>query len=134
MVIKHTEDSVDLLAEAPQSGIWRLGHAGEVTYARFDYHRRAVASEREAFFLRISGPGDYRYRGADLGILITRGRLMSNAFRLNERAHRWIEGIRRHFLPQPRATIPRTEVELTSAMSAAVLPPAAPAASAFKIL
>jgi hypothetical protein len=30
--------------------------------------------------------------------------------------------------------MPRTEVELTSAMPAAVLPPAAPAASAFKIL
>jgi biotin carboxylase len=135
MVIKHTADSVDLLAEAPQSGIWRLNDAGEVEYARFDYHRRAVASEREAFFLRISGPGDWRYEGADLGILITRGRLMSNAFRLNERAHRWIEGIRRHYRPQTLASIPqKTGVDLTTGMPVAAMPPPVPAAGAFKIL
>ena len=135
LVIKHTGDSVDLLAEAPQSGIWRLNDAGEVEYARFDYHRRAVASEREAFFLRISGPGDWRYEGADLGILITRGRLMSHAFRLNERAHRWIEGIRRHYRPQPLASIPqRSPMDFTTAMPAAAMPPPVPAAGAFKIL
>ena len=40
-------------------------------------------SENEAFWLRITGPGDYRYEGADLGILITRGRSMSDDFKLN---------------------------------------------------
>jgi len=135
MVIKHTEDSVEVLAEAPQSGIWRLNDSGEVAYARFDYHRRAVASEREAFFLRISGPGDYRYHGADLGILITRGRLMTNAFRLNDRAHRWIEGIRRQFVPQPLpATARAADASTTAALAAAMPPPAVPAPGAFKIL
>ena len=42
MVIKHVEDSVDVLAAAPQTGIWRLNADGSVAYARFDYHRRAV--------------------------------------------------------------------------------------------
>ncbi len=120
MVVKHTDDSTDRLAETPQSGIWRLRDDGEVDYARFDYHRRAVASEREGFFLRISAPGDYRYEGADLGILITRGRLMTGGFRLNERAHHWIEGMRTQFLPQRVAAVPE------------VAP--APAAGAFKIL
>jgi hypothetical protein len=101
MVIKHTDKSVDLLTEAPQSGIWRLNETGEVEFARFDYHRRAIASEREAFFLRISGPGDYRYEGADLGILITRGRLMTRDFKLNRRARQWIKGIRRQFAATP---------------------------------
>jgi hypothetical protein len=135
MVIKHTEASADLLAEAPQSGIWRLKDDGQVEYARFDYHRRAVASEREAFFLRISGPGDYRYEGADLGILITRGRLMTHAFRLNERAHCWLEGIRRHFVPQPQAMLPHATMDQASPPPlAAMPPPAAPPAGAFKIL
>jgi hypothetical protein len=100
-VMKHIEDSVDILVDAPQSGIWRLRDDGEVEYARFDYHRRAVANENEAFFLRISGPGDYRYEGADLGILITRGRLMTNRFRLNARAKTWISAMRRQFVGQP---------------------------------
>ena len=101
MVIKHTEDSVDILTEAPETGIWRLLDDGRVEYARFDYHRRAVESEREAFFLRILEPGDYRYEGADLGILITRGRSMDNRFQLNPRAHAWIDGIKGCFKAKP---------------------------------
>ena len=80
--------------------------SGEVVYNRFDYHRRAVESEREGFFLRISGPGDYRYQGADLGILITRGRLMTDDFQLNERAHAWIKGLRGRYRGEPLSTAP----------------------------
>ena len=60
---------------------------------RFDYHRRAVEDENHGFYLRISGKGDYRYKGADLGILITRGRLMTDNFELNDRAKAWIDGM-----------------------------------------
>jgi hypothetical protein len=101
LVIKHTEDTVDLITDSPQSGIWRLDGDGNVAYSRFDYHRRAVQDENEAFFLRISGPGDYRYEGADLGILVTRGRLMTKNFQLNARAKAWIAGIRRQFAARP---------------------------------
>jgi hypothetical protein len=101
MVIKHTEDSVDILTTAPEAGIWHLREDGSVVYDRFDYHRRAVESEREAFFLRISAPGDYRYKGADLGILITRGRLMTPDFKLNDRAKAWITGIKARFAAKP---------------------------------
>ncbi len=94
IVIKHTENSVDMLDEAPASGIWRMRDDGGIEYARFDYHRRAVESEREAFYLRILKPGDYRYEGADLGILVMRGRVMTSKFDLTERARRWIHGIR----------------------------------------
>ncbi len=109
LIIKHTEETVDIVAHAPASGIWHLENDGTVSYSRFDYHRRAVESEQEAFFLRISGPGDYRYEGADLGILITRGRLMSKNFQLNDRAKMWIKGIRGCFVGRPLesgATVP----------------------------
>ena len=39
--------------------------------------------------------------GADLGILITRGRLMTNNFRLNARAKAWIKGMRTQFQGRP---------------------------------
>lgn len=103
IVIKHTEDSVDMLGEAPKTGIYRMADDGSVSYDRFDYHRRAVESEREAFFLRILKPGDYRYEGADLGILVTRGRVMTRGFELTGRAQRWIAALKGLFGGQPLA-------------------------------
>jgi hypothetical protein len=40
---------------------------------------------------------DYLYEGADLGILVMRGRLMTDDFQLNERAKKWIEAIRAEY-------------------------------------
>jgi hypothetical protein len=58
-----------------------------------DTHRRAVEKENEAFFLRITGEGDYLYEGADVGILVMRGRLMTDDFKLTKRARNWITAI-----------------------------------------
>lgn len=110
LVVKHPGPDIDRVLAAPPSGIWRLEADGAVEYSRFDYHRRAVETEREAFWLRIAGPGDFRYEGADLGILITRGRLMTDDFELNGRAQAWIRGIRRHFVGQDLASRERDEV------------------------
>ncbi len=93
LVIKHVDQSIDYITKAPESGIWKLQDDNSISYTRFDYHRRAVEDENHGFYLRISGQGDYRYKGADLGILITRGRLMTDDFELNDRAKAWIDGI-----------------------------------------
>ncbi|EYS85246.1 biotin carboxylase [Cupriavidus sp. SK-4] len=101
LVIKSTQIQVDELVSAPPTGIYRMADDGTIGYQRFDYERRAIDSEREAFFLRISGPGDYRYQGADLGILITRGRAMKDNFRLNVRSRDWIRGIQQLYAGKP---------------------------------
>ena len=110
MVIKHTEDSVDIITEAPETGIYRMLEDGRVVFDRFDYHRRAVESENEAFFLRIlqarrlplrrrrpRHPGDPRP-------------LDDQEFQLNERAEEWIHGIKQQFAasrcPWPRPARP----------------------------
>jgi hypothetical protein len=77
---------------------------GRVVYDRFDYHRRAVESDKEAFFLRILKPGDFRYEGADLGILVTRGRSMTPGFNLTDRSKKWIHGIKQGFAARPLPT------------------------------
>jgi len=119
VVMKYTENHVDQVTHAPATGIYRMGEDGGVSYQRFDYNRRAIDTEREAFFLRITGPGDYRYEGADLGILITRGRAMDDNFKLNLRARDWIRGIKNYYAGKPIIT---TQHE------------AAPEPGAFKIL
>lgn len=111
IVIKHTENTVDVVAQAPETGIWRMHDDGSVAYNRFDYHRRAVESEREAFFLRIIKRGDYRYEGADLGILVLRGRVMNSKFELTERAQRCIAGIRGVYQGTPLAAAQAMPVE-----------------------
>ncbi len=93
LVIKHTKDTVEYIAEAPKSGIWKKQKDGTIKYDRMDTHRRAVEKENEAFFLRISGEGDYFYEGADVGILVMRGRLMTDDFKLTKRAKEWITAI-----------------------------------------
>jgi D-alanine-D-alanine ligase-like ATP-grasp enzyme len=113
IVLKSSADEVDFVTAAPDSGLWRLDAAGRATYNRFDYHRSAVETDGDGLFLRITGPGDYRYKGADLGILITRGRLMTDEFELNDRARAWIAGLSGAYraralegpAPAPRATI-----------------------------
>ena len=101
LVIKHTEDSVVIVTDAPRSGIWRLQQDGNIKFDRMDTHRRAVEKPTEAFFLRISRKGDYLYEGADMGILVMRGRLMSNEFRLTDRAKTWIDAIRDLYKSEP---------------------------------
>lgn len=93
MIIKHTQNTIEYVNEAPQSGIWRMFDNGHIQFDRMDTHRRAVESESEAFFLRISKPGNYFYEGADMGILVARGRMMTEDFQLTARARAWIDAI-----------------------------------------
>ena len=69
-------------------------------------HCHGLTYEREAFFLRVAEPGEYRYKGADLGILVTRGRMQTETHELSERARSWIEGIRAQFAGTPVTDLP----------------------------
>ena len=93
LIIKHTEDTIEYVTEAPKSGIYKMFDNGHIQFDRLDTHRRAVESENEAFFLHISKKGDYLYEGADMGILVSRGRMMTDNFQLNARAKNWIKAI-----------------------------------------
>lgn len=119
VVMKYTDKTVDIVTNAPPTGVYRMSDDGTVSYDRFDFDRQAIESEREAFFLRITGAGDYRYEGADLGILITRGRVMENDFELNDRARNWIRGIKKLYAGKPLVEVAQE---------------AAPAPGSFKIL
>lgn len=112
LVIKHVDDSVNLITEAPRSGIWRIDKAGDIEFDRMDTHRRAVEREDEAFFLRISKAGDYEYEGADLGILVMRGRSMTDDFQLTPRARKWISAIRTKYKSVPIDTSKPTAPEI----------------------
>jgi biotin carboxylase len=98
LVLKQTEDKVELITRAPRSGIWKMEPDGSVRFQRPALNITSVGDESEAFYLRVYGAGEYRYHGADLGILMTRGRMQSAQRELLDRAKRWNAGIKAEFL------------------------------------
>jgi hypothetical protein len=97
LIVKHTKDTIEYVTGSAKSGIWKMYDTGHIQFDRMDTHRRAVQNENEAFFMRIAKKGDYLYEGADIGILVTRGRMMTDDFQLNTRAKKWIKAIRSQF-------------------------------------
>ncbi len=115
LVMKYTADEVRKVTAAPASGVYRMKADGSVEFLRVQTHRRTVEREDEAFYLRISKVGDYFYEGADLGILITPGRLMTEDFALTERGRKWTEGIRRAYQSAPLGEVaPAVTAEVAS--------------------
>jgi biotin carboxylase len=100
-IMKQTDERVERIVAAPTSGVWRMASDHSIAFARRDTDWHTVADEQEAFYLRIAGVGQYRYPGADLGILVTRGRFLDDRHELTDRARRWIEGVSARFVSEP---------------------------------
>jgi hypothetical protein len=98
--MKEPNDSVERILAAPRTGTWHLSDEGELTFAQVTNDWHDLTGEDEAFYLRVYGPGDYRFRGADLGILVTKGR-MQTSDGLTQRCRRYIEGIRTQYVSEP---------------------------------
>ena len=105
LVLKQTEDKVELITKAPPSGIWRMNQDGNVSFVRRAAQFTSVGDQNEAFYLRVYGAGQYRYYGADLGILLTHGRMQTDDRQLTDRAKLWNAGIKAQFegIPPPPA-------------------------------
>jgi biotin carboxylase len=101
IIIKETGDEVELLTRTPRTGIYRLTEDARVAFRNWGNDWHGITSESQAFYLRILAPGDYRYPGADLGALVTRGRLQTDDNQLEDRCKRWITGIRAQFAGTP---------------------------------
>jgi biotin carboxylase len=98
LVLKEPDDSVELLTAAPRTGIWRLGdRPGEIDFSRWGNDWHSLHDETEGFYLRVLAAGDYRYKGADLGILVTRARMQTEDNELTKHCRDWIEAIRSQF-------------------------------------
>ncbi len=103
IIVKETGERVELLTHAPKTGIYELAADGAVSFRRWGNDWHGIHRQSEAFYLRILAPGDYRYHGADLGALVTRGRLQTDDNRLEERCKQWIAGLRHQFAGTPIA-------------------------------
>lgn len=76
-IIKEPQPVLGQIVTAAHTAIGMLAEDCSVHFARagFDWH--SILDEHEAFFLRVYGPGDYLFKGADYGMLVTPGRLQT---------------------------------------------------------
>ena len=100
LVIKEPNDVVERIVAAPRTGTYQLSADGELTFLRASHDWHQLAADDECFFLRVYGPGDYRFKGADLGIIVTTGRIHA-ASGLTERCRHFIEGISSQYISEP---------------------------------
>lgn len=105
LVIKSTSPQVRRIEKAPPSGLWRAADDGQgLQLQRLSTTPDGVHQPQQGFFLRIAGAGDWAYQGADLGIVLARGRWLDESYRLGARARQWIDGIVAEYglaAPQP---------------------------------
>jgi hypothetical protein len=122
MVIKETSSVVQLITSAAPTGQYSYNQSGALVFRRaaLDWHQ--LQNESEAFFLRIYGAGDYRWKGADLGVVVTKGRLQrrsDGADTLTIRARHLIDSIRGQYFGLPLAGPDAQAVPLATAPSMA---------------
>ena len=86
LILKYPVDKVEMITKAPASGIWRMNDKGDISLVRKSIDWFLVSGEDEAFYLRVYTAGDYRYHGADMGILVSRGRFQTDDRKLTDRA------------------------------------------------
>ena len=101
LILKYPVDQVEMITKAPSSGIWRMNSAGKIELTRKSIDWFLVSGEDEAFYLRVYTAGDYRYHGADLGILVSRGRFQTDDRKLTDRAKAWVSAINAEFQATP---------------------------------
>ena len=114
-MLKQTDDKVEMITKAPQSGVWKLGDDGSVEFVRQALNITSVADENEAFYLQVYGAGDYCYHGADLGSILARGRMQTDKRNLTKRAKLWNAGIKAQFetIPLPPSQTLRVPTDMS---------------------
>ena len=105
--MKEPNGGVEYIDAAPRTGQYKIESDGSLTFRRpaMDWH--GLQDESEIFFLRVYGPGDYRFKGADLGCLVTKGRMQTDdPAALTPRCLSLIAGIRQMFVSHPLEPLP----------------------------
>jgi biotin carboxylase len=100
LIMKEPRDEVELIHAAARTGTYRFSRGGKLKFLRSSPDWFQLSNENECFYMRVYAPGDYRFKGADLGILVTKRR-MQTADGLTERCRSYIDAIRALYVSGP---------------------------------
>ncbi|WP_309130427.1 biotin carboxylase [Brevibacterium sp.] len=104
MIIKETAPITEYITHSPMTGQYYLDQYGTLTYKRAALDWHPLQNGNEVFFLRIYGAGEYRWKGADLGVLVTKNPLQTSngdSKALSIRAKHFIDSIRAMYAGVP---------------------------------
>ncbi len=107
LIMKTSDAALRRIDRAPETGIYRMRADGTLQYVRntLDWHYLADADE--AFFLRVYGAGSYLFKGADLGILVSKARMQTEDNELTDKCRTFIEGIHAEYETSPIRRTPQ---------------------------
>lgn len=111
LIMKEPGEVFERILAAPRTGSWCLTDDGALVFQQVSNDWHDLTTEDEFFFLRCSGPGDFKFHGADLGCLVTKGRMQSTAG-LTELCQRYIAGIGAQYRCEPASRLLRTARKL----------------------
>lgn len=103
LIMKTSDPTIRLITEAPSTGVYAFDADGALQFLRpgLDWH--SLAGSDEAFFLRVYGKGDYLFKGADIGILVTKNRMQTEEKTLTPLARNFITSIGERYAAAPLA-------------------------------
>jgi biotin carboxylase len=106
LIMKEPGSQVERLLSTPRTGTYHVLEDGRIEFLMpsTDWHQ--LTHEDEFFYLRVYGPGDYRFKGADLGVLVTKARMQSDG-QLTDTAQRFIAAIRDQYVGEPLVEQPQ---------------------------
>ncbi|WP_457113087.1 biotin carboxylase [Marmoricola sp. URHA0025 HA25] len=105
LIMKTSDPQVRLIDDAPTTGIYRLQPDGSLEFERNTLDWHDLHDTDDAFFLRVHGEGEYLYKGADLGILVTKARMQTDRG-LTDECVAFIEGIKSRYVTTPADELP----------------------------
>ena len=105
LIMKTSDPTVRLIQQAPKTGIYRLQSDGSLEYERNTLDWHYLNDTDEAFFLRVYPEEGYLFKGADLGILVTKARMQIDNG-LTDKCVKFIDGIKERYVAPPADELP----------------------------
>lgn len=110
VILKYTDAPLQVLTQAPVSGVYQIASDGRLTLKVAGYDRRAALADDEVYVLRIMAAGEYAYQGADLAIMFLNRVIGATQGGLNAAASQLVQALKssfvyRHLTHEERALV-----------------------------
>ena len=111
LILKYTETTLQVMTQAPVSGVYRL-EQGRLVLEKASTNRLEALAENQVYVLRIMQQGDYVYEGGDLAILFLNQVIRSSAGQLNTAGLAWVAALKSSFVFRNLTDAERSVTEL----------------------